>query len=35
MQTIFWVSGVVPVLLAVVAVLAARMPRDEVANPLR
>ncbi|MDO3637913.1 tetracycline efflux MFS transporter Tet(V) [Mycolicibacterium arseniciresistens] len=35
MQTIFLVSGVVPVLLAVVAVLAARMPRDEVANPLR
>ncbi|MGA5465688.1 tetracycline efflux MFS transporter Tet(V) [Mycobacterium sp. NPDC050041] len=34
MQTIFWVSGVVPVLLAVVAVCAARMPRDEVANPL-
>jgi DHA3 family tetracycline resistance protein-like MFS transporter len=34
MQTIFWISGVVPVLLAVVAVLAARMPRDEIAHPL-
>jgi DHA3 family tetracycline resistance protein-like MFS transporter len=35
MQTIFWVSGVVPVLLAIIAVLAARMPRDELAHPLR
>jgi MFS transporter, DHA3 family, tetracycline resistance protein len=33
-QTIFLVAGVVPVLLAAVAVTAARMPRDEIANPL-
>jgi DHA3 family tetracycline resistance protein-like MFS transporter len=35
MQTIFLVAGVAPVLLAVVAVAAAKMPRDEIANPLR
>lgn len=34
-QTIFTVAGVVPVALAAVAVLAARMPRDEIAHPLR
>jgi DHA3 family tetracycline resistance protein-like MFS transporter len=35
METIFVAAGVVPVLLAAVAVVAARMPRDEIANPLR
>lgn len=35
MQTIFLVAGVVPVLLAAVALVAARMPRDEIAHPLR
>jgi MFS transporter, DHA3 family, tetracycline resistance protein len=35
MQTIFLVSGVAPVVLAAVAFCAARMPRDEIANPLR
>ncbi|KUI38569.1 tetracycline efflux MFS transporter Tet(V) [Mycobacterium sp. GA-2829] len=35
METIFLVAGVAPVLLAAVAVTAARMPRDELANPLR
>jgi MFS transporter, DHA3 family, tetracycline resistance protein len=35
METIFLVAGVVPVVLATVAVLAARMPRDEIRNPLR
>lgn len=35
METIFTVAGVAPVLLAAVAVTAARMPRDELANPLR
>jgi DHA3 family tetracycline resistance protein-like MFS transporter len=35
MQTIFLVAGVVPVLVATLAVLAARMPRDELAHPLR
>jgi DHA3 family tetracycline resistance protein-like MFS transporter len=35
METIFTTAGVAPVLLAVVAVVAARMPRDEIANPLR
>jgi DHA3 family tetracycline resistance protein-like MFS transporter len=35
METIFMVAGVAPVLLAAVAVTAARMPRDELANPLR
>lgn len=34
METIFTVAGVAPVLLAAVAVTAARMPRDELANPL-
>jgi DHA3 family tetracycline resistance protein-like MFS transporter len=35
MQTIFLVAGLVPVLVAVVALVAARMPRDELAHPLR
>ncbi|WP_193047669.1 tetracycline efflux MFS transporter Tet(V) [Mycolicibacterium baixiangningiae] len=35
METIFMVAGVAPVLLAAVAVTAARMPRDELAHPLR
>ncbi|MBJ7384131.1 MAG: tetracycline efflux MFS transporter Tet(V) [Mycolicibacterium sp.] len=35
METIFAAAGIVPVLLAAVAVTAARMPRDEIANPLR
>ncbi|WP_419197152.1 tetracycline efflux MFS transporter Tet(V) [Mycolicibacterium litorale] len=35
METIFMVAGVVPVLLAAVAATAARMPRDELAHPLR
>ena len=35
MHVIFLVAGVVPVLLAAVAMTAARMPRDEIANPLR
>lgn len=35
MQTIFLVAGIVPVLMAVVAMTAARMPRDEIAHPLR
>jgi DHA3 family tetracycline resistance protein-like MFS transporter len=35
METIFLVAGIVPVLLAAVAVVAARMPRDEIAHPLR
>ncbi|ORA37075.1 tetracycline efflux MFS transporter Tet(V) [Mycobacterium aquaticum] len=35
MHTIFLVSGVAPVLLALVALVAARMPRDELAHPLR
>ena len=35
MQTIFAAAGVGPVLLAAVATIAARMPRDEIANPLR
>lgn len=34
MQTIFLVAGVAPVLLAAVALTAARMPRDEIAHPL-
>jgi MFS transporter, DHA3 family, tetracycline resistance protein len=34
MELIFLVAGVVPVLLAAIAVLAARMPRDELAHPL-
>jgi DHA3 family tetracycline resistance protein-like MFS transporter len=35
MNVIFLAAGVVPVLLAVIAMVAARMARDEVANPLR
>ncbi|BBY14620.1 tetracycline efflux MFS transporter Tet(V) [Mycolicibacterium litorale] len=35
METIFTVAGVAPVLLAAIAVTAARMPRDELAHPLR
>ncbi|WP_199178224.1 tetracycline efflux MFS transporter Tet(V) [Mycobacterium hubeiense] len=35
MQTIFLVAGIAPMLLAVVAVAAARMRRDELAHPLR
>ncbi|HYO04926.1 MAG TPA: tetracycline efflux MFS transporter Tet(V) [Mycobacterium sp.] len=35
METIFLAAGVVPVLLAAIAMIAARMPRDEIANPLR
>lgn len=35
MQTIFVVAGIVPAVLAAVALVAARMPRDEIANPLR
>ena len=35
METIFLVAGIVPVLVAAVALTAARMPRDEVAHPLR
>ena len=35
MQTIFLVAGVVPVVLAAVAMYAARMRRDELAHPLR
>ncbi|MCW2513907.1 MAG: arabinose efflux permease family protein [Mycobacterium sp.] len=35
METIFLAAGVVPVVLAAVAMLAARMPRDEIRNPLR
>ena len=35
MEKIFAAAGIVPVLLAAVAVTAARMPRDEIANPLR
>ena len=35
METIFLIAGLVPVLLAAIAVTAARMPRDELANPLR
>ncbi|MDH6197657.1 DHA3 family tetracycline resistance protein-like MFS transporter [Mycobacterium frederiksbergense] len=35
MQTIFLVAGLTPALLAAVAVAAARMPRDELAHPLR
>lgn len=35
MEMIFTAAGVVPVLLAAIAMVAARMPRDEIANPLR
>lgn len=34
MQTIFVVAGIAPAVLAAVALVAARMPRDEIANPL-
>jgi DHA3 family tetracycline resistance protein-like MFS transporter len=35
METIFLVAGIVPVLLAAIAMYAAKMRRDELANPLR
>jgi DHA3 family tetracycline resistance protein-like MFS transporter len=35
MEAIFLAAGIVPVLLGAVAMAAARMPRDEIANPLR
>jgi DHA3 family tetracycline resistance protein-like MFS transporter len=35
METIFAAAGIVPVALAAVAFVAARMPRDEIVNPLR
>ncbi len=35
MQTIFLVSGIAPVVLAAIAMIAAQMPRDELAHPLR
>jgi MFS transporter, DHA3 family, tetracycline resistance protein len=35
METIFLTAGVVPVVLAAIAMVAARMPRDEILNPLR
>ena len=35
METIFLAAGIVPVLLAAIAMVAARMPRDEIAHPLR
>ena len=35
MESIFLVAGLLPAVLATVAVTAARMPRDEVAHPLR
>ena len=35
MQTIFLVAGFAPVLLAAIAMVAAKMPRDEIENPLR
>ena len=34
-ELIFGVAGIAPVVLAAVALVAARMPRDEIANPLR
>lgn len=34
-QTIFLIAGVVPLVLLAVTLLAARMPRDELAHPLR
>jgi DHA3 family tetracycline resistance protein-like MFS transporter len=34
MQTIFAVAGVLPIVLALIALAAARMPRDEIAHPL-
>jgi DHA3 family tetracycline resistance protein-like MFS transporter len=35
MESIFLVAGLLPAVLAAVAVTAARMPRDELAHPLR
>jgi len=35
MQSIFLAAGIVPVLLGAIAMVAAKMPRDEIANPLR
>jgi MFS transporter, DHA3 family, tetracycline resistance protein len=35
MQTIFLIAGGVPIVLAVIALFAARMPRDEIAHPVR
>lgn len=35
MESIFLVAGLLPAALAAVAVTAARMPRDELAHPLR
>ncbi len=35
METHLPVAGIAPVVLAAVAIVAARMPRDEIANPLR
>ena len=35
MESIFMVSGILPVLLAAIAMVAAKMPRDEIAHPLR
>jgi len=35
MQSIFLVAGILPVLLGAIAMVAAKMPRDEIANPLR
>jgi len=34
MQTIFAVAGTAPIVLALIALWAARMPRDEIAHPL-
>ncbi|WP_231991900.1 tetracycline efflux MFS transporter Tet(V) [Mycobacterium sp. ACS4331] len=34
MQTIFAVAGILPIILALIALAAARMPRDEIAHPL-
>jgi len=34
LQAIFFVAGITPVVLAVIAILAARMHRDEIAHPL-
>jgi MFS transporter, DHA3 family, tetracycline resistance protein len=35
MQTIFLIAGGVPIVLALIALFAARMPRDEIAHPVR
>ncbi|KAA0080687.1 tetracycline efflux MFS transporter Tet(V) [Mycolicibacterium sp. P9-64] len=35
MQSIFLAAGIVPVLLGAIAMVAAKMPRDEIAHPLR